>query len=86
MLRREVFVKESKGIKAVRKFMAWKTNKEDTGEWPAYVFSLTDFSPTRKDALKKSLSIASSEKEVMEVFEEALKEKVKRGWEPVQAD
>jgi len=82
VLRREVYVKETKGIRAVRKFLAWKTNKEDTGEWPAFVFSLTDFSPTRKESLKKSLSIASSEKEIIAIFEEELKENVKRGWKP----
>jgi hypothetical protein len=82
LLRREVYVKESKGVKAVRKFLAWKTNKEDSGEWPAYVFSLTDYSPTRKEALKKSLSIAANEKEIMAIFEEELTENVKRGWKP----
>jgi len=82
LLRREVYVKKSKGVKAVRKFLAWKTNKEDSGEWPAYVFSLTDFSPTRKESLQKSLSIAATEKEIMAIFEEELKENVKRGWKP----
>lgn len=84
LLRREVYVKETKGVKAVRKFLAWKTNKEDSGEWPAFVFSLTDFSPTRKESMKKSLSIASSEKEAMEIFESELKDNVKRGWKPAQ--
>ena len=50
---REVYVKESKGMKMVRKFMLLKINKEATGEYPAYVFHYTDFSATRKEMLKK---------------------------------
>ena len=53
ILSREVYVKESKGMKMVRKFMLWKTNKEATGEYPTYVFHYTDFSATRKEMLKK---------------------------------
>ena len=80
VLRREVFVKESKGVKSVRKFLAWKTNKEASGEWPAYVFMHTDYSPTRKDPLKKSLAIANSEDEVMALFDAGMADKIKKGW------
>jgi hypothetical protein len=82
VLRREVFVKESKGVKSVRKFLAWKTNKEASGEWPAYVFMYADYSPTRKDPLKKSLAIANSEDEVMALFDTEVADKIKRGWAP----
>jgi hypothetical protein len=82
VIRREVYVKEAKGIKSVRKFLAWKTNKEQTGSWPAYVFSLTDYSPKRKDALKKSLAIANTEEEALQLFESELADKVKKGWQP----
>ena len=82
VLRREVFVKESKGVKSVRKFLAWKTNKEASGEWPAYVFMHTDYSPTRKDPLKKSLAIANSEDEVMALFDAEVADKIKKGWAP----
>ena len=34
LLHREVYVKESKEIKKVRKFVVWKTNKEESNEFP----------------------------------------------------
>jgi hypothetical protein len=43
-------VKELKGEMMVRKFVLWKTNKDQiTEDYPAYAVHLTDFSPNRKD-------------------------------------
>ena len=81
LLRREVYVKESKGIQAVRKFLAWKTNKEESGHFPPYVLSFTDYSPTRKDPLKRSLSIANSEERLQVMFDEQVALNVKKGWD-----
>ena len=76
-------------IKEVLKFIA-----KDMGDFyevlgdaaddvpPAYVFSLTDYSPKRKDALKKSLAIANTEEEALQLFESELADKVKKGWQP----
>jgi len=80
LLRREVYVKETKGEKSVRKFVAWKTNKEESGEYPAFVMVFSDFSPNRKDMLDQEVKTASSEKELMEVFDAALLENIKKGW------
>jgi len=33
----------------VRKLLLWKTNKDDTPDFPAFVVYLTDFSPNRKN-------------------------------------
>ena len=84
LIRREVYVKESKGIKSVRKFLAWKTNKEESGNFPPYVFSFTDFSPARKDPMKKSLSIANTEESLQALFEKQLAANVKKAWERIQ--
>ena len=81
LLRREVYVKESKGIQAVRKFLAWKTNKEESGQYPPYVLSFTDYSPTRKDPLKRSLSIANSEERLQAMFDDQVALNVKKGWD-----
>ena len=83
LLSREVYVKESKGMKMVRKFMVWKTNKEATGEYPAYVFHYTDFSATRKEMLKKEIKVSDSKKQIEEIFATEVLENVKKGWEKV---
>jgi len=82
MLKREVFVKESKGQKMVRKFLLWKTNKEKDPDYPAFVFHYTDFSPSRKDMLKKDVKVSDSKKQIEQIYADEIAENVKKGWEP----
>ena len=83
VISREVYVKESKGTKMVRKFVIWKTNKEATGEYPAYVYHYTDFSPSRREMLKKEIKVSNSKKQIEEIFAAELAENVKKGWNKV---
>ena len=83
ILRRRVFRKVSGAKVMVQKFVAWKTNKETDPRYPAYVFYHTDYSSGRKEALKRDLRVASSEKQVMKHFEAFLAENVKKGWDEV---
>lgn len=83
ILSREVYVKQSKGMKMVRKFIILKTNKEATGDYPAYVYHYTDFSATRKEMLKKEIKVSDSKKQIEDIFAAELAENVKKGWEKV---
>lgn len=83
ILRREVFVKESKGMKMVRKFLLWKTNKSTEGQYPAYVFHYTDFSPNRAEMLKKDLKVSDSKEQIESLYDESLAKNIKKGWNPV---
>ena len=83
LIKREVYVKESKGMKMVRKFMIWKTNKEKHPNYPAYVFHYTDFSPSRKDMLKKDVKVSDSQKQIEETYAKEKESNVKKGWERV---
>jgi hypothetical protein len=83
LLSREVYVKESKGMKMVRKFMVWKTNKQATGEYPAYVYHYTDFSAGRAEMLKKEIKVSDSKKQIEEIFAAEVLENLKKGWEKV---
>jgi ATP-dependent DNA ligase len=83
ILKREVFVKKSKDQKMVRKFILWKTNKENDPDYPAFVFHYTDFSPTRKDMLKKDVKVSDSKKQIEQIYADEIAENVKKGWEPV---
>jgi len=83
VIAREVYVKASKGMKMVRKFMLWKTNKEDSDEYPAYVYHYTDFSAGRAEMLKKEVKVSNSKKQIEEIFAAEVLENVKKGWEKV---
>ena len=83
LMNRVVYVKESRGMKMVRKFMTWKTNKESSGDYPAYVFNYTDFSPGRSEMLKREVRVSDSKKQIEEIFKAELEENVKAGWEKV---
>ncbi len=80
LLKRQVYTKEAKGETAIRKFVAWKTNKEGTGKYPTYILYYTDFSATRAEPLKQEIYVAASEAEVLKMFDDAIVENIKKGW------
>ena len=84
VLRREVWVKEAKGERSVRKLVAWKTNKEATDpSFPAYVVHFTDYSPGRKAPLEREVRLAPSEPAMNALADALVGEKIKKGWERV---
>ena len=63
IVQREVYTKIVKETTSVRKLVIWKTNKEELdSNYPAYVVHWTDFSPDRKDPLKREVRLASAKK------------------------
>ena len=80
IISREVYVKKSKGTNMVRKFMIWKTNKEKSADFPAYVYHYTDFSPGRKEMLKKEVKVSNSKSQIKNIFDSEILENVKKGW------
>jgi hypothetical protein len=67
----------------VRKLLMWKTNKEKTGQFPAYVVYLTDFSPNRENPLDRDIKIAPTEAAAKKHFEKLAKAKFVGGWTEV---
>lgn len=89
VIRREVRVKELKGKLMVRKLMLWRTNKEKVtqGEYPAFVVHLTDFSPNRKDPLKREIRVSDDRNQIENLFEELAEAMFVKGWnEPEKTD
>lgn len=80
ILRREVYTKILRGQEMVRKLLMWKTNKEESGEFPAFVVYLTDFSPNRKNPLEREIRAAGSETVAEELFDELAAQKFVGGW------
>ena len=70
-----------KGNKMVRKLLLWKTNKEDTPDFPAFVVYLTDFSPNRQNPLERDIKIASTEKDARKLYEAMAAKNFIGGWE-----
>ena len=84
IIKREVFCKEIKGQKMVRKFLLWETNKSEHPDYPKYVFHFTDFSPSRKDMLKKEIRVSDSNKQVEEIYNNSMLDNVKKGWKTIK--
>ena len=64
----------------IHKFLLWKTNKEQSGRYPAYVFFHTDFSSGRKEMLKRDMACSSDEAQIREIFDSEIAANVKKGW------
>lgn len=83
VISREVYSKTTKGLVSIRKFISWKTNKETLdSSYPAYAFCYVDYSPGRKDPLKRVLRIAPTRQAIDEMFENYKASEIKRGWAP----
>ena len=80
LLERRVFKKESGGKVMIHKFLIWKTNKEASGRYPAYVVYHTDFSSGRKEMLKRDLATSSDAAQIRAIFTAEIEANVKKGW------
>ena len=80
---RRVFLKQS-GIKTcVQKFVVWKTNKEQTGIFPAYVLHHTDYNYSRNEQLRRDLRVSDSREQIMTLLDEMILLNIKKGWEEI---
>lgn len=85
ILRREVYTKEQKGQTMIRKFVMWKTNKEQISEdFPAYVIHYTDFSPNRGSPLNREIRISNDLDQINQLWTRLIEANIKRGWNPYE--
>ena len=80
LLKREIYIKEGKNGRALRKFVSWKTNKEETGSFPSYILYYTDFSSGRKEPLQTEIYTAVDQEELKIKFNNLIEENIKKGW------
>lgn len=84
ILQREVYTKTTKGLTSVRKFICWKSNKDEIDEsYPAYAFCFVDYSPGRKAPLKRVVRVAHSPDAIQQIFDRFKATEIKRGWSVV---
>jgi len=79
--KRAVYLKPYRGQTSIRKFLMWKTNKEDkNSDFPAYVIHYTDFSPSRKKPLDREVRVSNSKEQIDLLWDQLIKDNVKKGW------
>ena len=82
VIRREVWIKETKGVTAVRKLVVWKTNKQEIEDgFPGYVVHWTDYSPGRASPLDREVKLAPDEKSALTLADSMVEANIKKGWE-----
>ena len=60
-------------------------NKEEHDEsFPAFVLHLTDFSPNRKDPLKREIRVSNSRDQINELWDELASKYFVGGWNPAE--
>ena len=83
LLERHVYKKVSGEKVMLHKFLIWKTNKEQSGRYPAYVFFHTDFSSGRKDIIKRDMAYSSDEQQIRDILAAEIADNIKKGWEEI---
>ena len=81
LLDRRIYRKVSGDKVMLHKFLIWKTNKETTGRYPAYVFYHTDYSSGRKEMIKRDMAYSCDEAQIRDILEREIAANVKKGWE-----
>lgn len=83
LIERRIYRKVSGAKVMLHKFLLWKTNKEQTGRFPAYIVYHTDFSSGRKEIIKRSMAYTSDPDQARQLFDAEIAANVKKGWEEV---
>ena len=80
MIFRKIYTKGADLKFMIQKYVIWKTNKEQTGAFPAYVLHYTDYSVSRKEPLKRDIRVSNSKDQILQLCDEMIKSNVKKGW------
>lgn len=83
LLLREVYQKILGEKYMIQKYLIWKTNKEQSSDYPAYVLHYTNYSSNRQEQLQREVRISDSEEQIYELHTAMLEENIKKGWERV---
>jgi len=83
LLERHVYKKVSGAKVMLHKFLLWKTNKEQSGRYPAYIIYHTDFSSSRKELIKRDMLYSNDEQQIRDLLAAEIADNIKKGWEKV---
>lgn len=79
VLKKEIYVKEVKGLKMVKKFFVWETNIQ-SDEYPKFVFYKVDYSPTRASKLNRDIKVSNDKKQILNIYNDSIESDIKKGW------
>lgn len=85
LLFRDVYRKTIGQKTMLQKYMVWKTNKEQTGDFPAYVLYVANLSSQRLSPLQRDVDVSDSPEQIRELLKRALEKGVKGGWRKVSS-
>ena len=80
MLFREVYRKTLGKKSMIQKYLIWKTNKEASGDFPAYVLHYTNYSSDRQEQLQREIRISDKREQIFDLHQKMLEENIKKGW------
>ena len=83
LLERHIYKKVSGEKVMLHKFLIWKTNKEASGRYPAYVFYHTDYSSSRKEMINRDMAYSCDEQQIRDILAAEIADNIKKGWEEV---
>ena len=83
LLERHVYKKVSGAKVMLHKFLLWKTNKEQSGRYPAYIIYHTDYSSARKEMIKRDMLYSNDEQQIRDLLAAEIADNIKKGWEEV---
>ena len=83
LLERHVYKKVSGAKVMLHKFLLWKTNKEQSGRYPAYIIYHTDYSSGRKEMIKRDMLYSNEEQQIRDLLAAEIADNVKKGWEKI---
>ncbi len=84
LLERHVYKKVSGEKVMLHKFLLWKTNKEQSGRYPAYIIYHTDYSSSRKELIKRDMLYSNDEQQIRDLLAAEIADNIKKGWEEIQ--
>lgn len=80
ILKKEIYSKEMKGVKTVKKYFLWETNSY-TDDYPKFVFYKIDYSPSRVDKLQRDIKVSNNQSQIDKIFLDQIETDIKKGWE-----
>lgn len=84
LLLRDVYQKQLGEKYMIQKYVIWKTNKEQSGDFPAFVLHYTNCSSNRQEQLQREIRVSDSKEQIYELYDQYLHENIKKGWEKVE--
>ncbi len=82
LISKELYVKETRGVKMVKKYFIWKTNS-GSNNYPDYVFYKIDYSPTRSLKLQREIKVSNNKDQIINIFNKQIETDIKKGWNKI---